>query len=355
MDLTQLRTSIDAIDDQLLQLLEKRMELVHQVGVLKHSNGESIYRPEREKSILQRLSKQNALACGRLSADAIEAIFLEIFAVSRNLEKPENIAFLGPAGSFTHQAAESRFGSIAEYVSMSTIAGVFKAVESGQAKFGVIPIENNIEGVVAESIDLLGKTNIKIVAELSLKIHHCLASRAVHLNELERIYSKDVAFGQCREFLRENSLDAIELIPTSSTAKAAAKAQDDPKSAAICSHIAAKLNNLPVLFENIGDTAYNETRFLIVSDFANAKSGNDKSSILVRLDDKPGTLAQFLSSFEKEGINLTKIESRPAKDEGFSYIFYIDFEGHIEDEKIKRALQCVEGRYKWLGSYVKGV
>jgi chorismate mutase/prephenate dehydratase len=355
-DLKEIRVKIDEIDDKLLSLLNARMELVKEVGRIKHaSEDKSIYRPEREKEILSRLSKQSLESGGALSAEAIEAIFLEIFAVSRNIEKPETVAYLGPEGTFTHQAAESRFGQISEYLPMSTIASVFRAVESKKAKYGVIPIENNIEGIVGESIDLLGRSHLKIVAEMSMKISHSLATRAAHMSHIKKIYSKDVAFGQCGEFLRESGLGNVQLIPIASTAKAAQLASEDETSAAICSHIAAKLYNLPVMYEHIEDNGYNETRFVIISDFENAPSGNDKSSVLVRLDNTPGALARFLSSFEKSGINLSKIESRPAKDEGFSYIFYIDFDGHIRDEKVKKALSGYEDKIKWLGSFVKGV
>jgi len=355
-DLKEIRVKIDEIDDKLLSLLNARMELVKEVGRIKHaSEDKSIYRPEREKEILTRLSKLSKESGGALNAEAIEAIFLEIFAVSRNIEKPETVAYLGPEGTFTHQAAESRFGQISEYLPMSTIASVFRAVESKKAKYGVIPIENNIEGVVGESIDLLGKSPLKIVAEMSMKISHSLATRATHMSDIKKIYSKDVAFGQCGEFLRESGLDNVQLIPIASTAKAAQLASEDETSAAICSHIAAKIYNLPVMYEHIEDNGYNETRFVIISDFENAPSGNDKSSILVRLDNTPGALAKFLSSFERSGINLSKIESRPAKDEGFSYIFYIDFDGHIRDEKVKKALAGFEDKIKWLGSFVKGI
>lgn len=355
-ELKDIRVLIDAIDDKLLSLLNERMELVKEVGRIKHASvDKSIYRPEREKQILDRLSKRSLEDGGSLNAEAIEAIFLEIFAVSRNIEKPEIVAYLGPEGTFTHQAAESRFGQISEYLPMSTISSVFRAVESKKAKYGVIPLENNIEGVVGESIDLLGKSHLRIVAETSMKISHSLATRAVHLKNIKKIYSKDVAFGQCGEFLRESGLDGVELMPIASTAKAALLASEDETSAAICSHIAAKLYNLPIMYEHIEDNIHNETRFVIISDFENAPSGNDKSSILAKLDNKPGALASFLSSFEKAGVNLSKIESRPAKDEGFSYIFYIDFDGHIKDEKIKEALKGFEEKIKWLGSFVKGV
>jgi chorismate mutase / prephenate dehydratase len=352
--LESLRGLIDGVDDKLLGLLNSRMEFVKEVGKLKHANNESIYRPEREKQIVERLTALSTKDGGALGKDAIEAIFLEIFAVSRNLERAENVAFLGSEGSFTHQAAESRFGAISEYLSMNSISGVFRAVENKKAKFGVVPIENNSEGVVAETLDLLGRGELKIVAELSMKIHHCMASRALHSNEITKIYSKDIAYAQCKKFIDEMGLGDVQFIPTASTTKAAELALADTSSAAICSHIAAKINKLPVMFENIEDSGFNETRFVVVSDFKNLPSGNDKSSVLVEIENKPGSLVKFLDSFEQAGINLTKIDSRPARNEGFSYIFYMDFEGHIDDEKVASVVKN-QKNIKWLGSYAKGV
>ncbi len=348
--LKQLRNEIDAIDDQILELLNRRMEVVQEVGRLKNSTGAPIYRPERELEILKRLKAKNK---GPLTPKAIDAIFLEIFAVARNLERPERVAYLGPEGSFTHQVAESRFGAMSEYLPTNTISSVFKAVEAGRAKYGVVPIENSIDGVVGETLDLLGKSDLKIVAEVYMPIHHAFASLEEDIKNIKRIYSKDIAFGQCREFLREHFLEDVELIPVESTAKAAKLASKEPHSAAICSSIAAKLYNLPILFENIEDVHTNMTRFIVVSDFKNQKSGFDKTSILAKLKDRPGALVQFLEDFDKEHINLTKIESRPAEDKDFNYWFYIDFDGHIDDENVQRVLAKHIDEIKWLGSYAK--
>ncbi len=349
-ELQQLRAEIDSIDDQILELLNKRMEIVKRVGELKNSTGAPIYRPEREIEILNRLKSKNK---GPLTPNAIEAIFLEIFAVSRNLERPERVAYLGPEGSFTHQAAESRFGATSEYLPIHSISAVFKAVEAGRAKYGVVPIENSIDGVVGETLDLLGKSDLKIVAETYMPIHHSFASLEEHLQNIKKIYSKDIAFGQCRNFLNDHFLDDVELIPVESTAKAAKMAAEEPGSAAICSTIAAKLYNLPILFENIEDIHSNKTRFIVLSDFKNQKSGFDKTSILAKLHDRPGALVHFLEDFDKAKINLTKIESRPAEDKDFNYWFYIDFDGHIDDENVQEVLQKHIHEIKWLGSYAK--
>ncbi len=354
MDLKEYRKKIDAIDDEVLELLNKRMEYVKAIGELKHKSGSPIYRPEREKEILDRLKSTRRRF---LNDAAIDAIYLEIFAVSRNLELPERVAYLGPEGSFTHQVAESRFGAMSEYLSMNTILSVIKTVEGRRAKYGVLPIENNLDGVVSETLDALGDSNLKIVAEIFMPIHHTFATQCDSLKDIQKIYSKDVAFGQCKNFLSEYNLENVERIPVESTAKAAKLALEMPNSAAICSHIAAKLYKIPILFENIEDSDDNKTRFIVVSDFANQKSGNDKTSIFAKLrnSDKPGALVSFLEDFYEANINLTKIESRPALDsKDFSFWFFIDFDGHIDDANVQKALSTTSAEIKWLGSYMKG-
>ncbi|MCF6330941.1 MAG: prephenate dehydratase [Sulfurimonas sp.] len=351
------RVAIDTIDDKLLDLLNKRMKVVEKVGEIKSKVGGAIYRPEREKDIISRLTKLSAKDNGLLKDKAIEAIFLEIFAVSRNLELPERIAYLGPEGTFTHQAAESRFGAMSDYLSLGSIHSVFKTLEAGRAKFGVVPIENSKDGIVGETLDLLSKSSMKIVAELYMPIHASFATKATKLQEINKIYSKDKGFGQCREFLQEHGFVNIEQIPVESTAKAAILAAEDPKAAAICSHIAAKLYGLPTMFENIEDEHDSSTRFIILSDFKNTQSEHDKTSILVKLHnaEEPGSLVHFLQDFDNENINLSKIESRPSKDKnGFGYWFYIDFYGHIDDAAIQKVLAKHDGEVTWLGSYVKG-
>ncbi|WP_294961716.1 prephenate dehydratase [Sulfurimonas sp.] len=351
------RRSIDAIDNEMLSLLNKRMKVVERVGEIKNESGGAIYRPEREKAIIERLESQSIASSGALNKSAIEAIFLEIFAVSRNLERPEKIAYLGPEGTFTHQVAESRFGAMSDYISVSSIHSVFKTLESKRAKFGVVPIENSKDGIVGETLDLLAKSSVKIVAELYMPIHMSFVTQSIKLEDVKRIYSKDKGFGQCRGFLSEHGLTNVEHIPVESTAKAAILASEDPHAAAICSHIAAKLYNVPTMFENIEDEHDSSTRFVILSDFKNAKSEDDKTSILVRLKDavEAGSLVHFLQDFDKEKINLSKIESRPSKDKaGFGYWFYIDFYGHIDDVNIQKVLAKHESEVTWLGSYVKG-
>ena len=351
------RDAIDNIDNEILELLNNRMKVVERVGEIKHDSGTAVYRPEREKDIIDRLTKLSEDSDGVLNKGAIEAIFLEVFAVSRNLELPERIAYLGPEGSFTHQAAESRFGGMSDYLSLGSIHSVFKTLEAGRAKFGVVPIENSRDGIVGETLDLLAKSNVKIVAELYMPIHMAFATQARKLENITKIYSKDKGFGQCREFLSQHGFLNVEQIPVESTAKAAILAAQDPTAGAICAHIAAKLYGVPTMFENIEDEHDSLTRFVILSDFKNSPSEHDKTSILVRLKDavEAGSLVHFLQDFDNEKINMSKIESRPSKDKGgFGYWFYIDFYGHIDDENIQNVLSKHEGEVTWLGSYVKG-
>jgi chorismate mutase/prephenate dehydratase len=348
MTLDELRDGIDRLDDQILDLLNERMEFVQQVGELKHTTGGAIYRPEREKAIIDRLEQQSN---GILNRGAIEALFLEIFAISRNIERPENIAYLGPVGTFTHQAAESRFGAMSHYIPLHSISAVFRAVNAKQAKYGVIPIENSSNGIVSDSINNLVKYDLKIVAEIVMQIHHSFATLAEDITKIKRIYSKDIVFDQCHNFIEDyNLLDNIELIPVESTAKAAMMAKKDKESAAICAVIAAKLYNLPILHENIEDKENNQTRFLIISDFENAQSGGDKTSIFATMPNRAGALVEFLTDFQQQGINLTKIKSHII--EGISH-FFIDFDGHFNDSNVDEVLKKHRDNVKVLGSYVK--
>ena len=354
MTLEKLREKIDKVDDEILRLLNERMKYAKEVGHIKNKHDSSIFRPEREHSIINRLTALSKKEDGALDKKAIEAIFYEIIGIAKNLERAEKVAYLGPKGTFTHQAAEMRFGSLKDYIPLASIASVFKAVESNRAAYGVVPIENSTDGVVGETLDLLGQSELKILAEIYMPIHHSFCSLSSSLDAIVKIYSKDIAFGQCRKFLNEHGLDSIELIPVESTAKAAELAKEDATSAAICPHIAAKLNNLPVIFDNIEDMHDNKTRFIIIGKFPSFPSGNDKTSILAKLSNEPGSLVEFLKEFQEENISLTKIESRPAKeDRAFLYWFYIDFEGHKNDAKISELFKKDKYDIKWLGSYVK--
>jgi len=280
---------------------------------------------------------------------------LEIFAVSRNIELPERISYLGPEGSFTHQAAESRFGAMGEYIALPTIKAIFDSIETERVRFGIVPIENNQEGSVTDTIDQLCTRDVKIVAEIPMPIHFTFASSENNLHNIETILSKDIAFRQCRHFIEDHFGNEVKCIEVTSTSKAARLAKEQPNSAAICSHIAAKLYDLPVLFKNIEDTHHNRTRFLILGkNVLNQPGEKDKTTILARISDMPGALVDFLYEFKTAGVNLTKVESRPAKEgDKFKYWFLIDFDGHYKDEKVIPIFDKYAEQINFLGSYVK--
>ncbi|HFU76591.1 MAG TPA: chorismate mutase [Arcobacter sp.] len=349
-ELKILRDTLDNIDNEILSLLNERMNTVHKVGEVKAKSGGAIYRPEREKAIIDRLETISKEKNGALTRPAIEALFLEIFAISRNLELPESIAYLGPEGSFTHQAAEERFGAMSAYLPIGSIVGVFREVTNKKAKFGVIPIENSSNGIVSDTITCLSEYDVKIIAEVMLHVHFALATTCDNVKDIKKIYSKDIAFDQCHNFLTDFGLDEIELIPVESTAKAAKLATIEPNSAAICSHVGAKMYNLPILFENIEDKENNKTRFLIISNFENGQSGDDKTSILVQLPNEHGALVRFLNDFDKAGINLTKIKSHIV---GGVSTFFIDFNGHKNEPHVKEIFEKHKNSIKFLGSYVR--
>lgn len=351
--LEDLRNKIDHIDNKLIDILNERMSVIQEVGELKKLGRTAIYRPEREKSIIDRLYKNHS---GHLNRAAIEAIFMEVFAMSRNFELPELVAYLGPEGSFTHQAAESRFGAMSQYLALDSIRSVFEAIDTGRARFGVVPLENNQEGVVSETIDLLGSMDLHITAEVPLPIHFAFATKCQSLTEVKKIYSKDIGFKQCKKFLNESfNGSKVEYIPVNSTSKAAKIALEEDSSAAMCSHIAARMHKVPILFDNVEDSTNNFTRFLIISkDIKNQQSDNDKTSLLAKTTDKPGSLMMLLQDFYNAGINMSKLESRPAKKgKTFKYYFYIDIDGHIDNEHIARVFEKHKKDIKWLGSYVK--
>tara|TARA_B100001996_G_scaffold121359_1_gene91751 strand:- start:274 stop:1338 length:1065 start_codon:yes stop_codon:yes gene_type:complete len=350
MNIKELRTKIDKIDSDILKLLDERMDFVHEIGLIKSASKESVYRPEREKEIIDRLG---VLSNGKLNSESIKAIFQEIFAAARNIELPERVAYLGPEGSFTHQAAESNFGSQSEYLPLNSIKAVFDSLNSKKAKYGIIPLENNQEGIVQETVDFLGVSKLKIISELPLSISFSFATRSKDLSKIKSIYSKDIAFKQCKEFIENYFSEEIDCIPVNSTSAAVSYADKKPDSAAICSRFAAVQKGVPILYDRIEDSKDNHTRFVVLSLSQNdVVSKKDKTSILVNLSDGHGVLAEFLQEFHDAKINLTKLESRPAKKgTDFKYVFYIDFEGHYLDSNFQIIYKRYEKNIKLLGSY----
>ncbi len=350
-NLDEFRQKIDELDARILGLLNDRMAVVKKIGELKDRAQSLVYRPERERAIIKRLE---ALNDGLLTSKAIEAIYQEIFAVSRNLEKPQKVAYLGPEGSYTHQAAMSRFGASSDYIALASIEAVFKELANKEVKYALVPIENNTAGGVGDTLDCLSKySGVKIFAELFMDIHHSFASLNADIKGIRRIFSHPQGYNQCRVFLETHGLADIEFIASKSTSNAAFLASKDENSAAICSKIAAKLNNLPILFETIEDNAANRTRFLILSDEKFPQMQGCKTSILAYTAHKPGSLSDLLGEFKKARINLTRLESRPVRTRSFDYSFFIDFEGHIDDKKVQKIL-AKRADIAWLGSYLSG-
>lgn len=346
MDL--MRQNIDEIDDTILSLLTKRLDLAKSLGEAKKNRGIPIYDPAREKAILLRLVEQNA---DRLSPNAVKAIWREIFSSSRQAQTPVKVAFLGPEGTFTQQAALTRFGSSAEMLASQTISAAFAMVQNGVVDFAVLPVENTLQGIVGETVDLLGATGLPlIVGEITTPIHFVFASRANDPQDIERVYSKQEAFLQCTTFLNQPGLKKAVQVASTSTAEAARQAAEDPAGAALCPGIAATLAGVPIRFDHVENNARNKTRFLVLGRPQPARTGDDKTSVFAKVPNVSGGLVTLLKSFSDKKINLTKIESRPMDDAvNFETWFYIDMDGHIDDPGVKEMIR--EHNLVWLGSY----
>lgn len=352
MDIQQLRETIDLIDREIIKKLNERAALAKQIGQLKHKAGAQIYAPGREEKLLRKLIQYSD---GQLlNEKAIRSIYREIISATIHLEKALKIAFLGPKGTFTHQAALKHFGRNIDYLPFRTIADVFLSVERKEVDYGVIPIENSTEGVVFHSLDLLAETDLKIISQTYYPISHCLLSHSP-LEKIKKVYSKDIALGQCRQWLNR-MLPESEWNDTDSTVQAVQCAQKEQEAAAVAGKLAAEIYNIPIVAENIQDLNENITRFLIISREPADRlgKGHDKSSFSLSLSDKPGALQGILTPFSNKGINLTKIESRPSKKKLWDYYFFIDIIGHYEDESVQQVLHEIKGKckkVKWLGSY----
>jgi chorismate mutase/prephenate dehydratase len=349
MMLSRLRKKIDAVDARILDLLTDRARLTLLVGKVKQKNKTHIYAPDREKQIYEHILKVNK---GPLSGDTLVAIYREIMSGSLALEKPIKIAYLGPPTTFTHLAALEKFGSSLNYYPANSITEIFTEVENGRAEYGVVPIENSIEGAVNHTLDMFMESDLVICSEVSLEISHNLMAKCP-LKQVKRVYSKFEVFGQCRMWL-ESNLPAVELVEVSSTAKAAQQAAKVRDSAAIASSLAADCYGLKILAESIEDSSHNITRFLVIGKYQTPSTGRDKTSIMFSVKDRPGALHDMLVPFKKNRINLTKIESRPSKRKAWDYYFFVDLEGHANDAKVKRALEQLNRQsniLKVLGSY----
>ena len=333
MNLDELRQKIDALDAQIIQTLNERAQAAQAIGELKRSSQAPIYVPEREKAVFQKLAECNK---GPLDNKAVQSIYREIISAIRALEKPTSVAFLGPRDTFSHMAALRIFGAAAEYLPLPSFPDVFTEVERKRIDYGVVPVESSMGGSVSDTLDRFISSNLKIVNEVLLHITQNLMAKCA-LHDIKRIYSKDNALLQCRNWLRAN-LPGVELIEISSTAEAARRAAEEPNAAAIASRLAAQTYNLDILAERIEDAPHNYTRFVVVGHQMVKRTGDDKTSILVWVKDKPGTLYNLLLPFSKRNINLTRIESRPSQQKAWEYVFFIDFLGHIEDKTVTEVL-----------------
>ena len=351
--LSDLRKEIDRIDSRIIELINRRGKASRTIGEVKKARKQPIYSPDRESHVYAGITRKNG---GPIPDGSMKAIYSEIMSACLALEHPMIIAYLGPELTFTNQAALKKFGSSVKYLSCDSISDVFGEVQKGNADYGVVPIENSTEGAVNHTLDMFIDSPLMICSEISLPIHHSLLCRKGSMKSVDVIYSKAEVFGQCRKWIEKN-LPAARLHEAASTAKAAEVASKHPDSACIASELAAERYKLKVLARSIEDSATNMTRFLVIGKKMSAASGKDKTSIMFSVKDRPGVLHDMLSSFKKNGINLTKIESRPSRTKLWKYYFFVDMEGHCENEKVKKALTDLERKchfVKVLGSYPKG-
>ncbi len=348
--LSALRDRIDALDREILALLNRRADVVKEVGHLKRENPAVCpFIPRRERDIYERLTSESK---GPFPSQAIALVFREIISACRSLEATLNISYFGSPGSFTHTAAIKRFGNSAVFHPQPGISDVFRSVEKGECRYGVVPIRNSTHGVVAETIDNFKRSDLRIYAETHLDIHHQFLSKSSP-EQITRIYTHGQAFGQCREWL-DRHYPKAEFVEVGNTALGAERASKEPGTAAIAAELASKIYNVPILFPNIEDRAHNTTRFVIIGYDSEAPTGRDKTSMIVQLRNRPGSLLSALEPFRNNSINLTHIDSRPTKSEKWEYLFFIEFEGHTEEERVKKALKelaehCTQT--KSIGSY----
>ncbi|RKY30764.1 MAG: prephenate dehydratase [Candidatus Omnitrophota bacterium] len=348
----KLRSQINAVDKNIVRLLNQRAKISINISKLKRRSGKSVYSPDRERQVLRSLALGNK---GPLSRSSLEAVYREIMSCSLSLETPLKIAYLGPEATFTQLAAIKRFGSQVEYLACNSISDVFLEVERGHADYGVVPIENSIEGAVSHTLDMLVDSELKICAQIILDVSHNLLANCPK-NKIKRIYSNPQVFGQCRIWLQEN-LAGVEIIEVSSTTRAAQIAAKEKYSACIASLLAAKVYKLKVVAKDIEDSPHNITRFLVIGKADVGPTSQDRTSIMFSIKDQVGALHDMLLPFKKYKINLTKIESRPSKRKAWDYYFFVDLDGHQGMPKVKKALSELEDKCKFLkvlGSYPIG-
>ncbi len=352
--LTRLRKRIDALDEQIQELLNARAECAQQVAEAKRSEGDDsgFYRPEREAEVLRRVRERNQ---GPLSDAEISRLFREIMSACLALEQGLTVACLGPEGTYSQAATLKHFGHSVTLKPLTTIEEIFREVEAGSADYGVVPVENSSEGTIHHTLDMFLRSPLKICGDMELRIHHQLLSSAERLDDIRRVRAHQQSLAQCREWLDAN-LPGVERGNVSSNAEAARLARDDPGMAAIASDAAAEMYGLNILAANIEDDPGNTTRFLVIGDRKVGPSGRDKTTLMLAAHNRAGALYALLEPFSRHGVSMTRIESRPSRISKWDYVFFVDVDGHSEDENVAAALEELAAtalQLKVLGSYPK--
>jgi chorismate mutase/prephenate dehydratase len=351
-EIRSLRDRIDAVDDQLLALMNERADLARRIGALKGDG--PVYRPEREAQVLQRVMAGNP---GPLPAEAVVHLFTEVISACRSLEESMAVAFLGPRGTFSEEAAVKRFGGLVQGVPCGSIDEVFRQVEARQVSFGVVPVENSTDGAVGRTLDLLLATAAKVCGEVLLPVHQCLMSRASERHAIARVYAHSQSLGQCHEWLNQH-LPRAERVPMVSNAEAARQASQEDAAAAVGGRAAAALYALNLLAENIEDNPNNTTRFVVIGHLDVPPCGRDKTSLVMSALNRPGAMHALLEPLARHGVSMTRMESRPSRTGMWEYVFFVDIEGHQRDPAVAAALQELGERasfLKILGSYPAAV
>lgn len=357
-NLPDIRAKIDQLDANIQKLINKRACLAQEVAQVKETEGENptFYRPERESEILRNIVLRNTK--GVLSNETLKLIFREIMSACRALQKPLEIAFLGPAGTYSQAAVSKHFGHSTQNIPLQTIDEVFREVEVGTAHYGVVPIENSTEGGVNQTLDCFINTSLKICGEIDLPIHHNLLSQHNELEKIKRIYAHPQSFAQCRGWL-DNQLCTVERIAVNSNAEAARfAAEENTEVGAIAGKSAAEIYQLQIVASRIEDNINNTTRFAVLGQKESPSTGNDKTSLLLSSPNKSGALYHLLAPFAENNVSMTRIESRPSHQGIWEYVFFVDIEGHIEDVPVKKSLKNLKKHtslIKHLGSYSRAL
>jgi chorismate mutase/prephenate dehydratase len=336
-DLKSVRAQIDQLDLQILELINKRATLASEIGKIKSEKNETVFSPAREEEVVNNVLQANK---GPMPNATLRIIFREIISGSRALQRVDKVAFLGPEYSFSHLAALNRFGRGSEFMAVNSIAAVFEEVSRNHVDYGVVPLENSTDGRVADTLDMFVKLpELKICSEVRLRVHHNLLANCEQ-TEIRKIYSKPQALSQCRNWIAKNIPQAT-LHEVTSTTAAAQQVRSEPGAAAVASREAALQFGLRVLFANIEDSPHNETRFAVIGRHDAARTGKDKTAVMFMIPHAPGALADILATFKKNKVNLTWIESFPYPSAVGEYVFFLDFEGHQEDAKVKRTINAL--------------